>query len=156
MKTLRVTGWTLLFRVGWTAFLVLLCLPKARAATRWEILEAIHSIENPRDLTRPGRHGELGAYQFRAQTWRMHSQEPFRQALVRESSDQVAVQHYEWIRRGLMRNGREPSVYNIALAWNGGLDAVVKGKAPTRAHEYAERVTNILAAHASSRLASAP
>src|SRR2546430_6926225 len=37
--------------------------------TRQVTLEAIHNLENPRDLTRPGPRGELGAYQFRESTW---------------------------------------------------------------------------------------
>ena len=128
----------------------------ARASSRWEILEAIHAIENPHDVTRPGRHGELGAYQFRSGTWRMHTSQPFQFALDRAASDEIAVRHYEWIRRGLVRNGCEPSSYNIALAWNGGLTAVVNGRAPAGARDYAERVQNILQERKARTFASVP
>ena len=37
----------------------------ARAEDRAALLSAIHSLENPYNLTKPGAHGELGAYQFR-------------------------------------------------------------------------------------------
>ena len=129
---------------------------QARAAGRAETLEAIHRIENPRDLTRPGRYGELGAYQFRRGTWRMHTDVPFEKALDRLQSEEVAVRHYEWLRRGLARNGLPQTPYYIALAWNGGLASVVRGRAPRAAHDYAERVMNLLADLSSSRLAAAP
>ncbi|MEY2882088.1 MAG: hypothetical protein RLZZ15_4468 [Verrucomicrobiota bacterium] len=116
-----------------------------RADTRHATLAAIHAVENPRNVTRPGRCGELGAYQFREATWRMHTAEPFARALDRAASDAVAVRHYEWLRRGLERAGLSPTAYRIALAWNGGLAATVRGSAPRAAHGYAERVANLAA-----------
>lgn len=115
------------------------------ASSRWATLEAIHHLENPRNLTRPGSKGELGAYQFRASTWRMHTREPFQRALERAMSDQVAVTHYEWLKRGLENAGLPASPYNIALAWNGGLDAAISGRSPRVAHVYAERAANLAA-----------
>lgn len=114
-----------------------------QAGQRWETLEAIHWIENPSNSTKPGPHGELGAYQFRECTWRMHTAEPFACALRRADSDMVAVAHYEWIKRGLERAGLAVTTYNVALAWNGGLTATVTGHAPAASRDYAERVTNI-------------
>ncbi len=122
----------------------------ARADTRSDTLEAIHMVENPRDLIQAGPAGELGAYQFRRETWAMHTTRPFREALVRAYSDEVALAHYEWLRAGLKRNGLEATSYNIALAWNAGLSAAVKGRAPRAAKFYAERVNNLaseLASH---------
>ena len=109
---------------------LMLAAPGAQAAGRWATLEAIHCLENPRNLTRPGAKGELGAYQFRAATWRMHTTVPFVRALDRGESDTVAVLHYEWLRRGLEHAGVEATPYTIALAWNGGLKAAVSGRAP--------------------------
>jgi len=117
----------------------------ASGATRWEVLEAIHWVENPSNTTRPGRFGELGPYQFRELTWRMHTKKPFALANDRQHADVVAVRHYEWLRRGLEAAGLEATSYNIALAWNSGLAAVVRGRAPGAAHEYAVRVANIAA-----------
>jgi hypothetical protein len=126
------------------AFAFVFCVTAtARADIRADTLEAIHLVENPRDLTRAGPAGELGAYQFRRETWAMHTRRPFREALIRACSDEVAVAHYEWLRAGLKRNGLEVTPYNIALAWNAGLTAVVKGRAPRTAQFYAERVTNL-------------
>lgn len=113
------------------------------AAEQWETLQAIHLIENPHNSTRPGAHGELGAYQFRQMTWRMHTQAPFRNALVREHADRVAVAHYDWLAQQLRRNGLQANTYNIALAWNAGIGAVVSGRAPSASHQYARRVVNI-------------
>lgn len=120
-------------------------------------LEAIHHLENPRNLTRPGPRGELGAYQFRAATWRMHTTLPFARAVEREISDEVAVKHYEWIRRGLEAARMPATPYNIALSWNGGLWAAVHGKSPRTAHRYAERAANLAAAlRQEHRLAAVP
>jgi hypothetical protein len=132
---------------------LLLGAATVRADTRSDTLQAIHMVENPRDLTKPGPAGELGAYQFRQETWSMHSQRPFRDALIRACSDEVAVAHYEWLRAGLTRHGIEATPYNIALAWNAGLMAVLKGRAPRTACFYAERVNNLaedFAAHATA------
>jgi hypothetical protein len=122
--------------LGWSAAAV-------QAAGRWATLEAIHCLENPRDLVRPGPKGELGVYQFREQTWRMHTTVPFGRALDRRESDAVASLHYDWLRRGLRRAGMEPTPYLIALAWNSGLTAAVRGRSPTVAHEYARRAENL-------------
>lgn len=110
-------------------------------------------VENPRDLAKAGPAGELGAYQFRRETWAMYSTRPFRDALVRSYSDEVAAAHYESLRAGLKRNGLEATSYNIALAWNAGLSAVVQGRVPRAARSYAERVNNLMkemAAHVAS------
>jgi hypothetical protein len=124
--------------------MMLLFGAQAKASTsRAETLEAIHHIENPRDSLRPGRYGELGPYQFRRSTWRMHTKLPFEAALNRETSEQVAITHYEWLSRGLARNGWALTPYNIALAWNGGLKAVVNGRASASTRDYAERVSNL-------------
>ena len=124
---------------------------KARA----EVLEAIHRVENPNDSLQPGRYGELGAFQFKRSTWRMHTKMPFAEAVDRDASETVAIRHYEWIKRGLERNGIAPTTYNIALAWNGGLSAAVQGRSPAAAQDYAERVNNIVQEMRATRLARA-
>lgn len=117
--------------------------PSALAAGRWATLEAIHHLENPRNLTRPGPFGELGAYQFRSSTWKMHTKVPFARANNRAESDLVAIAHYDYLKRGLERNGVPATPYTIALAWNAGLDSAVNGKSPRVAHEYARRAVNL-------------
>lgn len=118
--------------------------PAAVAADRAQVLRAIHQVENPTNVTRPGLHGELGSYQFRRGTWKMHTNEPFSRANEPALADEVAAIHYEWIKRGLIRAGLEPSVFNIAMAWNGGLSAVISRRAPASSHRYATRVANLV------------
>lgn len=118
---------------------------EVRASTRWETLEAIHSVENPYNRQAPGPCGELGAYQFRADTWSKYTRRPFSEALDRRRSDEVAVKHYDWLKSSLEQNGLESSVYNIALAWNAGLGAVINGRVPAVSRDYARRVENIAA-----------
>ena len=116
----------------------------AGASDRWETLRAINWVENPTNQTQVGRYGELGPYQFRPTTWRMHTAKPFSQAVQRAVADEVAVKHYEWIKRTLERSGVEPSAFNIAMAWNCGVDAVLSGRVPSVSYNYAERVTNLV------------
>ncbi len=117
---------------------------KARADDRWETLRAINWVENPTNQTRMGRFGELGPYQFRAGTWRMHTRKSFQLATQREAADEVAIKHYEWIKRTLGKAGVDASTFNIAMAWNCGVDNVVNGQAPGVSYNYAERVSNLV------------
>ncbi len=117
---------------------------KAVAADRWETLRAINWVENPTNQTKVGRFGELGPYQFRPTTWRMHTNKPFRLAIQRQEADEVAVLHYEYIKRSFENAGIEVNPFNIALAWNSGVDAVLSGRAPASSYHYAERVTNLV------------
>ncbi|OHE85626.1 MAG: hypothetical protein A3G75_15995 [Verrucomicrobia bacterium RIFCSPLOWO2_12_FULL_64_8] len=127
----------------------------AFASERWETLQAINWVENPRNSTKAGPRGELGPYQFRLSTWRMHTRKPFAWAVEREHADDVAIKLYEWIRRGLLNAGVPATTFNIALAWNAGLDAVINGRAPAAAHGYAEQVNNLAAHLHAQQVASA-
>ncbi len=123
----------------------LLVAAQGRASERWATLEAIHELENPRDSAQPGQRGELGPYQFREQTWKMYTHAPFSHALDRHSSDAVAVKHYNWIKAELERRGVEASPYRVALAWNGGISAVLEEHPCPAAVDYASRAANIAA-----------
>jgi hypothetical protein len=116
----------------------------AGASDRWETLRAINWVENPHNHTQVGRFGELGPYQFRPTTWRMHTDKPFRLAVQRDVADEVAVKHYEWIKRTFERAGVEANAFNIAMAWNAGADAVISGRVPAVTYQYAQRVTNLV------------
>ncbi len=117
---------------------------KASADDRWETLRAINWVENPTNHTRMGRFGELGPYQFRPTTWRMHTRKPFQMAIQREAADEVAVIHYEWIKSRLEAAGVDATTFNIAMAWNTGVDNVIRGRAPSVSYNYAERVVNLV------------
>ena len=129
-----------------TFFLVVLISTSAlfaSASDRWETLRAINMVENPTNQTGYGSRGELGPYQFRSSTWRMYTSKPFRLANDRALADQVAVQHYEWIKEHLAASGIDANSYNIALAWNCGINAVISGHIPMQTYYYAERVNNL-------------
>lgn len=117
---------------------------EALADDRWETLRAINWVENPTNHTRAGKFGEMGPYQFRAGTWRMHTRRPFSQATQRGAADEVAVLHYEWIKSSLKRAGVDASPFNIAMAWNSGVNNVIKGRAPSVSYNYAQRVVNLV------------
>jgi hypothetical protein len=123
---------------------VLIFTIKVGADDRWETLRAINWVENPTNHTRMGRYGELGPYQFRPTTWRMHTRRPFTQAVQREAADEVAVIHYEWIKQELEKAGVDASPFNIAMAWNSGVNNVLNGRVPRVAYNYAERVNNLV------------
>lgn len=139
------------------ALLVVLCslpggfLPLAWTAERAETLRAINWVENPTNHARCGSKGELGPYQFRPQTWRLHTNRPFSLATVREHADEVAIKHYEWIKGQLSKAGIDPSPFNIALAWNSGVGSVLNGRVPTVSYNYAERVTNLVESQRANR-----
>lgn len=131
----------------------------AGADDRWETLRAINWVENPTNHTRMGRFGELGPYQFRSATWKMHTKRPFSQATQREAADEVAVKHYEWIKRTLAEAGVDANSFNIAMAWNCGVNNVLKGRVPAVSYDYASRVINLvqtLKQQASTRVAAGP
>jgi hypothetical protein len=132
-----------MFLAGLTIAVAVLSGAQLGATPRSDTLQAINWVENPLGTTRAGTYGELGAYQFKESTWRMHTQRPFADANDRRVSDEVAVAHYEWLKAALERAGVEPTTYNIALAWNAGVSAVIKRHAPAVAHNYATRVNNL-------------
>lgn len=130
-----------------TTFLLVVLLSSfslsASASERSETLRAINLVENPTNQTAYGSKGELGPYQFRSGTWRMYTSKPFRMANDRATADQVAVKHYEWLRERLSAAGIDPNCYNIAMAWNCGITAVIRGRIPMQTYHYAERVNNL-------------
>jgi hypothetical protein len=119
-----------------------LCLT-SRAGTN-AMLCGIRIVETQDKPCPPrGKLGERGSYQFRRSTWRMHTNSSFDLAENREVANAVAKRHYAWIEAQLKANGLNPSPYNVALAWNAGVNAVIRGNAPAVAHDYATRVLNI-------------
>lgn len=125
---------------------------RALGSERWATLEAIHQLENPRNLDQPGNLGELGPYQFREETWKMYTTAPFSRALDRRFADAVAVKHYDWIKSELERRGIVATPYRIALAWNGGIRAVLVDHPSAVAVDYASRAANLASAFEKSEL----
>jgi hypothetical protein len=142
-------------QIGVLVAALALTVGTAAASERWATLQAINWVENPRNTTRIGPHGELGPYQFRQPTWRMYTSRPFALATERQYADEVAVMHYEWIKRGLESAGIKPTPYRIALVWNAGLDQVVNDRVPASAYAYAEQVANLESTLNAGEVASA-
>lgn len=130
-------------------------MPAFAASERAETLRAINWVENPTNHARRGSKGELGPYQFMPNTWRLHTKKSFHLAVVRDHADEVAIRHYEWIKQGLVSAGIDPSIYNIAMAWNCGLGAVKNGRVPMVTYHYAERVQNLVEMQHSQKAALA-
>lgn len=98
------------------------------------------TIDVGRPCVKIGRRGERSAWQISPEVWREYCEASF----TRASSDSrlaamVAAAHLEWLRLSLEQKGRPATPYNLALAWNAGLGAVLTGKAPPGAHDYAAR-----------------
>ena len=59
--------------------------------------------------------------------------------------------HYEWIKEHLKAAGIDPNGYNIALAWNCGITAVINGRVPMQTYSYADRVNNLADTYSQSQ-----
>jgi hypothetical protein len=68
----------------------------------------------------------------------------------------VAVKHYDWIKAELERRGIVATPYRVALAWNGGIRAVVGEHPPAVAVDYASRAANLAMYFEKSELADSP
>lgn len=133
-----------IFLAGLGAILVLAGVSSAQAWEKGDVLHAIHQVENPRDLQRAGPRGELGPFQFRPVVWNRYSQKPFALATDSAEAQVVADAHYDWIKRGLERNGLPVTPYHIGLAWNAGLHATVNNRTSEQSRQYAQRVANLV------------
>jgi len=112
----------------------------------FDILMAIHEVENPRDLQTPGAHGELGPHQLTCDTWRRYTLLPFTPQYVCDPKieEVVALKHLRWIESELKKAGVVPTVFRVAVAWNGGIEpAVTLWMEPSTA-DYAKRVVNLV------------
>lgn len=112
--------------------LLLMSAPAARAACAE--LRAIAMVEDWQG--RRGAAGERGPWQMMPGTWAQYT----------GTAEERAAQHLSWLRRQLVRQGVEPSAFNLALCWNAGLRATVTGRAPVSSYDYARRVVAILEA----------
>lgn len=111
---------------------------------REAFLRAVAEVETGGNARAIGRRGERGMFQFTRTTWRLHTQRAFVDAHIPSVSFAVAARHYDWLYDGLRRNGREPTPYLMAAAWNAGLGRVVNGQLPRSSRDYASRVVNIV------------
>jgi hypothetical protein len=121
---------------------VLFLLPPAPAVELELLLDATRAVEQWDG--RDGAAGELGPYQIRAATWRQHMGDlPFPKAREERWGRECARRHLAWLQEQLAAAGVDPSAFNLALAYNAGLQAVLRGRAPVRAYQHATRVRNL-------------
>ena len=55
----------------------------------------------------------------------------------------MATLHLHDIRRQLLTANHDATPFFLALAWNAGVSAVLRGQAPARSWDYADRARNV-------------
>lgn len=100
------------------------------------LLEAISAVESGHNPRVRGAAGELGRFQMT----------PMVAAQCGGYGQREAERHLRWLERQLVAAGIEPTPRVLALAWNAGAGAVIRGEAPAPARDYAERVDNVMQA----------
>lgn len=128
----------------WMGSSQILSAAEAVDTERETFLRAVAEVETGGNARAIGRRGERGMFQFTRTTWRLHTRRAFADAHIPSVSFDVAARHYDWLYDGLLRNGRTPTPYLMAAAWNAGLGRVVSGQLPRSSRDYATRVTNIV------------
>jgi hypothetical protein len=112
--------------LGWCLALLLACPALATDETR--LLHAIALVETG-GVPRMGRSGETGIHQLSP-------------SVIRQHGTRDPRVHLRWLVAQLHRAGVDASPFNIALAWNAGLERTLTGCAPVRSYDYARRVEN--------------
>lgn len=123
-------------------FFSLAATPAASADDN-KTLRAIRLVESGDNPGAVGRCGEQGAYQFMRVTWQTHTGLPFSLAHDPATADRIAALHLLWIQKRLTKAGIAATAYNIALAWNAGVGAVISGRFGASSIDYAERVVSL-------------
>lgn len=98
------------------------------------LLKAISLVESGGRDDVVGRHGELGRFQMT----------PAVVASCGGYREREALRNLRLIERQFEHAGIAPLPFNVALAWNAGLGAVQRGRAPVASYDYARRVCNTL------------
>lgn len=106
------------------------------------LADAIRARENFHG--RDGAHGERGPYQITAAMWALQMPgRPFSEARRETPSRLCTLREIARLERELRRRSVDASVFNIALAWNAGLEGSTRGAAPVRAYWYAAWVDQL-------------
>lgn len=105
-------------------------------------LDATRAVENWEG--RDGKGGELGPYGIKRVVWQQHMGK-LDFALARQESygRECAKRHILWLARQLKARGVAQDMLMIALAYNAGLDRVLRGKAGDFSWGHARRVNNV-------------
>lgn len=116
---------------------------EAAPMDREAFLKAVAEVETGGNTRAVGRLGERGLYQFNRPTWKRYTKRSFLDAHDPVIAHDIAVQHFIWLHARLTANGREPTDYQMAVAWNGGLSRALSGKFPRSTRDYARRVSTL-------------
>jgi hypothetical protein len=107
------------------------------------LLSAIAQVETGSNPSAIGKHQERSAYQLTEAAWKETTDLPWAMALNPPVAAAVARARLVSIRNGLLQEHLQPSVYNMALAWNGGRSRVILQRwEPPKVIAYAIRVEN--------------
>lgn len=96
------------------------------------LLHAIALVETGGRAHLVGRHGERGAFQMT----------PAVVAEVGGYGEREAARHVRRIVVALEHANAPTDPFHVALAWNAGIGAVQRGRAPVESYRYAARVRN--------------
>lgn len=104
-------------------------------------LAAIAAVESGGDSRAIGHAGERSAYQITEAVWREETSLPFSRAFNDADAFAVARKHAYTLIWALRGRGITPDVRRLAIAWNGGIEAVILNKfANADVRSYGERV----------------
>lgn len=103
-------------------------------ATLALFLQAVALVETGGDARKVGRAGERGAYQMIPAV--VEAQGGYG---TREAEKEVRKRE-----RILMHAGVEPLPFNVYLAWNAGVGAVLRGEVPVVTYQRAVRVQDLM------------
>lgn len=93
-------------------------------------LQALALVESGDNPQARGAAGELGRFQMR----------PAVVASCGGYGEKEAAHYARWLELQLVAAGADPLPFNLALAWNAGPGATVRGRAPISSYDYARRV----------------
>jgi hypothetical protein len=104
------------------------------------MLLALAQVETPHGVpAQPGPAGETGRWQLTPAVRRDREAE-LRARGERVTDAALARAQVVWLQDQLGRAGVDPNPFNIALAWNCGLQRAISGRAPERSYDFARRV----------------
>lgn len=108
------------------------------------LLIVLPMVETPNGVpAHPGPAGETGPYALTPRV-RVDRGRELRARGEKVTDEAIAREQILWISRGLKAAEVDVNVFNIALAWNCGLEQTVQGRAPERSYDFAGRVRNLV------------
>lgn len=110
------------------------------------IVWALAQVEAPQGIaaTTVGPAGETGGWQLTPAVRHDRGAELHRWGIAQPTDEQVARAQVSWLYRQFRRHEVEPTVTQLAEAWNAGFTRTLNGQAPARAKDFGERVSNLV------------